>query len=176
MSENKKVTYKNLKIGQEIRGHSLENLDSSYRAIVKDINPSYVTIMTWSKYEEKIDSRSLFYVKMTQQEIEDKYKEKAKEVIKNLKNKLHYDEIGYHEMWNVWLYGTPYEIAQHCIQDKINIVGYCTDINHKTAMFSGDTLDIGVCAEYEDGERFWCHYRYSDIERMMEKYKDLALV
>lgn len=42
-------------------------------------------------------------------------------------------------------------------------------------MFSGDTLDIGVCAEYEDGERFWCHYRYSDIEKMIEQYKELVV-
>ncbi len=26
-------------------------------------------------------------------------------------------------------------------------------------MFSGDTLDVGVCAEYDDGERIWCHFR-----------------
>lgn len=176
MSENKKVTYKNLKIGQEIKGHSLERLASSYRAIIKDINPSYVTILKWGKYEEKVDSRSLFDIPMDEQEFEDKYRETAKEIIKNLKNKLHLDEIGYHEMWNTWLYGTPYEMAKYCVENKMKIIGCCTDIRPKIAMFSGDTLDIGVCAEYEDGERFWCHYRYSDIERMFERYRDLTLV
>ena len=29
-------------------------------------------------------------------------------------------------------------------------------------------------AEYEDGERFWCHYRSSDIEEMLERYSDLV--
>lgn len=41
----------------------------------------------------------------------------------------------------------------------------------KTAMFSGDTLDIGVCAEYEDGERFWCHFRSSELEMMQKLYE-----
>lgn len=175
MDENKAVTYKNLKIGQEIKGHRLEGCSSSYTAIVKAINPSHVTIMMWGKYEEKIDSRSLFEVRMTKQEIEDKYKEKAKEVLTNINNKLHRDEIGYHEMWNSWLYNTPYEIAQHCVKDNIKVVGYSSDISPKTAMFSGDTLDVGVCAEYENGKRFWCHYRYSDIERMLKSYQDLLI-
>ncbi|WP_326514803.1 hypothetical protein [Clostridium intestinale] len=174
MSEKKSVTYKNLKIGQEIKGHKLENLSSSYSAIVKAINPAYVTILKWGKIEEKIDSRSLFDIEMTQQEFKDKYKETAKEILKNIKNKLHLDEIGYHEGWNTWLYGTPYEMAQYCIKDKIKIVGYCKDIIPKIAMFSGDTLDIGVCAEYEDGERFWCHYRYQDIERLFKRYRELV--
>lgn len=173
MAEKKDVTYKNLKIGQEIKGHKLEGHDVSYSAIVKSINPSYVTILKWGKIEEQVDSRSLFCVEMTEQEMKDKYKKKAKEVLKNLKNKLHRDEIGYHEMWNSWLYGTPYEVAQYCVNDKIKVIGYCTDIKPKYAMFSGDVLDVGVCAEYEDGERFWCHYRYSDIERMFKRNKDL---
>lgn len=173
MDENKDVTYKKLKIDQEIMGHKLGNLTSSYRAIVKAINSHEVTVSMWGKYDDKIDASSLFQVKLTDKEFEDKYAEKAKESLHGLKNKLHHDEIGCHEMWNTWLYGTPYEIGQHCVQDKIKIVGYCSDIIPKTAMFSGDTLDIGVCAEYENGERFWCHYRFSDIEKMFERHKDL---
>lgn len=175
MEESKDVTYKNLQIGQEIRGHKLGGLSSSYRAIVKAINPCEITVSMWGKYEEKIDSSSLFQVKLTDEEFKDKYRKKAKEALDSFKNKLHRDEIGYHEMWNAWLCGTPYEIAQYCVKDNIKVVGYCSDIIPKTAMFSGDTLDIGVCAEYEDGERFWCHYKYSDIERMFKVYKDLLV-
>lgn len=175
MDKNKLVTYKNLHIGQEIEGHKLEGCSSSYTATVTAINPAYVTVLVWERLEERVDSRSLFSVKMTKQEFEDKYKEKAKEVLSKITNKLLRDEIGYHEMWNSWLYGTPYEIAQYCIQGNIKIIGYCSDIIPKTAMFSGDILDIGVCAEYDNGERFWCHYRYSDIEKMLSRYKDLLV-
>jgi hypothetical protein len=179
----KDVTYKNLVVEQEIRGHKREGYgSSSYSAIVKNINSAYVTVMMWGKREEQIDSRSLFSVKMTRQELEVKhketeaeYRERAKEVLVSLKNKLHRDEIGCHEMSNAWVYGTPYEIAQHCEKDGIKVVGYCPDICPKIAMFTGDTLDIGVCAEDEDGERFWCHFRYADIERMYIKYKDLLV-
>lgn len=173
MENNKEVTYKNLKVGEEIHGYSREGFTSFCKGIVKSINPSYVTVLMWGKTETNIDSRSLFEVEMTEQEFTDKYREKAKEILKNIKNVLCHDEIGYHEMWNSWLYGTPYEMAQHCINYKIEIVGYCTDIIPKTALFSNDILDVGVCARYEDGKKFWCHYRYSDIENMLEHYKTL---
>ena len=73
------------------------------------------------------------------------------------------------------MYGTPYEIAKHCVENKMNVVGHCTDIIPKTAMFSGDTLDTGVCVEYLDGERIWCHYRTEDIRRMIEEYPELEV-
>ena len=173
--EHKLVTYKQLKIGQEIKGTEISGCSRGFAAFVKTINPAFVTVEMWRKggTEEKIDSSVMFSVEMTEEEFEEKYFEKAKEVLESIQNKLHQDEIGYHEMWNSWLYGTPYEMASYCIKEKINIVGYASDIIPKIAMFSGDTLDIGVCAEYEDGKRFWCHYRYSDIEKMLKRYERL---
>lgn len=94
----------------------------------------------------------MFIVEMTEKEFEDKYRDRAKEVIVGIQNKLHGDELGYHEMWNAWLYGSPYEIASHCVKNSMKVIGHSTDITPKIAMFSGDTLDAGVCAEYENGE------------------------
>ena len=37
----------------------------------------------------------------------------------------------------------------------------------------GRLIDAGVCAEYEDGERFWCHFWSSRIKEMVDRYKDL---
>ena len=174
--KDKLVTYKNLKIGQKITGARGSNCSRGFTAYVKAINPNYVTVALWREdgKEENIDSSLMFEVEMSDEEFENKYREKAKEVIKNIQNRLLYDEIGYHEMWNSWLYGTPYEMAAYCIKEKIKIVGHSTDITPKIAMFSGDTLDVGVCAEYEDGERFWCHYRSSDIEMLLKRYSELA--
>lgn len=42
--ERKQVTYKQLKKGQEIREIRGENETRMFRAYVKDINPSYVTV------------------------------------------------------------------------------------------------------------------------------------
>lgn len=173
--EEKLVTYKNLEIGQEIKGHADGGCSSGYAGYIKEINPAFVTVAMWREDGKlkKINSSCMFKVEMTVEEFNSKYKEKAREVLKGIRNKLHGDEIGYHEMWNAWLYGTPYEMASHCVQNNMMVIGYSPDICPKTAMFSGDILDAGVCAEYEDGERFWCHFRSKDIEDMLEQYQEL---
>lgn len=56
----------------------------------------------------------------------------------------------------------------------MKVVGHSTDITPKIAMFSGDTLDVGVCAEYDDGERIWCHFRSGDIKKMVRRYTELV--
>lgn len=172
--ESKYVTYKALVKGQEIKGTKDGTLTSSFTAYVKDINPNFITVEKWRKGgdTEKISTHCLFYVEMTEKEFEDKYREEAKEIVKNIQNKLYKDQIGYHEMWNSWLYGTPYEIAQTCRKEKIKIVGHCDDIVQKRNFISNELLDLGVCAEYEDGERFWCHYSNKMLEDMLELWGD----
>ena len=69
MEENRKVTYKHLKVGQKINGTEYENGNSGFTAYVKDINPAFVTVEMWRQggNEEKIDSRSLFLLPMTEE-------------------------------------------------------------------------------------------------------------
>lgn len=176
--EEKLVTYKNLKIGQEIKGTENGGAFRMFSAYVKAINPAYVTVEIWGKggEEEKIDASFMFRVEMTEEEFQRKYRSGAREVLLGIQNKLNRDELGYHEMWNAWLYGSPYEIASYCAKNKMKVVGYSSDITPKHSMFSGDILDVGVCAEYEDGERFWCHYRSEDIKKMVERHKNLIKI
>lgn len=176
MTELKLVTYKHLKIGQKIKGTKEPGRSIGFTAYIKAINPNYVTVSKWTKDgpEEKISTSVMFEIEISEEEFKNKYREKAKEVINNIQNKLLLDEIGYHEMWNSWLYGTPYEMAKYCIDEKIKIIGHSTDIVPKTAMFSGDLLDAGVCAECEDGTRFWCHFRSEDITKMIDRYPELS--
>lgn len=173
--EKKYVTYKNLKKGQEIHGTKDGNCTRMCSAFVKEINPNFVTVEMWRKGGdiEKISTHCMFAVEMTEKEFEDKYRADAKEVIKDIQNKLHKDEIGYHEMWNSWLYGTPFEIAKACKEQSIKIVGHCSDIVAKENMISGHKQDIGVCAEYEDGERFWCHYSTEMLNDMLEIWGEM---
>ena len=79
--------------------------------------------------------------------------------------------IGEKEMWNARLSSDPWEMAQLCKEKKVTVLGHCKDIAPKQAMFSGDLLDIGACAEDEDGYRFWCHFRSSDIDIMKKRYQ-----
>ncbi|MEG2001005.1 MAG: hypothetical protein RR053_06405 [Evtepia sp.] len=173
--EEKFVTYRNLKVGQKIKGVKDGGRHSMFTAFVKSINTVYVTVEMFNLggNEKKIDSSAMFCIELTDDEFNDKYREKAKEALCGIQNKLHYDEIGYHEIWNAWLCGTPYEIAKYCVEKDMKVVGYSSDIAPKIAMFSGDVLDVGVCAECADGERFWCHFRKSDIDKMIERYHDL---
>lgn len=169
--EQKYVTYKHLKIGDEIEGTKSGNCTHMFHAYVKDVNAAYVTVEMWrvGGNTEKFSSESTtFAIKMTEEEFNNKYKEEAKEVIKNIQKTLHKDEIGYHELWNSWLYGTPFEIAKACIENKLTIVGHCKDIITKIGILEDDPLDIGVCAEYEDGERFWCHFSTKLLNNMIE--------
>lgn len=173
MEERKKVTYKHLKIGQKINGTEYENGSSGFTAYVKDINPAYVTVEMWRQGgdERKIDSRSLFLISMTEDEIIEKYNNAAGKIIKAIQNPMHRDEIGEKEMWNAWISSDPWEMAQLCKKEKITIIGHCRDIAPKHAMLAGDVLDIGVCAEDEDGYRFWCHFCSRYIDTMKKRYE-----
>lgn len=176
MTEQKTVTWRNLQLGQEIQGYKEGNRSSGFRAYVKDTNSAFVTVEMWRKgsgEEKRISSDAMFCVEMTYEEFKAKYFNKAKEVMKNIQTKLHYDEIGPHDMWNAWLSYDPYEMAQYCVQHNLTIVGHCTDIMPKISMFSGETLDVGVCVECEDGERFWCHWKMQDINELIADYPEL---
>lgn len=171
MREEKKVTYKHLKKGQKINGTEYGHGRSGFTAYVKEINPAFVTVNMWSPKGElrKIDAASMFLIEMTDEEIREKYNEKTAEIVKKIQNTLLYDEIGYHEMYNAWLSSDPWELTQACIKQKLTVIGHCRDIIPKTSMV-GDKLDVGVCVEDEDGDRFWCHFRYEEIKILVKSY------
>jgi hypothetical protein len=76
-------------------------------------------------------------------------------------------------MWNGWLYGDIFEIAEACINEKMTIIGYCEDIVPKINTISGCEQNIGVCAEYDDGERIWCHYSGELLENLLDVNAEL---
>lgn len=172
--EKKLVTWRHLQPGQEIKGYKLGNLTSGFSAIVKETNAATVSLYMWGDKNkvEMVSAEAMFSVEMNEEDFRAKYRDQAAECLRAMQNKLHRDEIGYHEQWNSWLFGNPYELAAACKDKKIQIMGHCSDIISKEAFFSGDILDVGVCAEYEDGERFWCHFRSSDIDDMIRLYGD----
>lgn len=173
MRDTKFVTAKNLKVGQEIKGYKIENRRWMCDKVIKEVTPFQIRI-AWKDVDEGewIDASAMFEIELTDKEIYEKYRKDAKEIYNALQNKLLYDEIGYHEMWNSWLAYDLYKLAQLCRQEKIKIVGYSEDIIPKNS-WAGELLDIGVCAEYENGERFWCHCS-RDIFDYLERSKIIA--
>lgn len=173
MTENKQVTYKHLKKGQKISGIKSENTTAGFDAYVKEVNPAFVTVEMWRPggREEKINSDVIFLIELTVEEFREKYNEKARNVVQNIQTVMLYDEIGYHEMCNSWLSSDPWELTQACISKKLSVLGHCKDIIPKRAMFSRDRLDVGVCVENEDGDKFWCHFRSEDIQVLVRRYE-----
>lgn len=172
IDKSKYVTYRHLKPGDKIHGWKDGTRIRYCRATVVSVNPAYVTVSVFDQYEEKLNAETaMFEVEMTEKEFRAKHAAGAAEIMQNIHNKLQIDACGYHEMWNAWIGVDPYEMAAWAQKHKFKIVGH-TDLSiPKLSMFGGDPLDIGICCEYEDGERFWCHARSSYL-RDMEKYYD----
>lgn len=171
--KRKYVTWKSLKKGQEIHGYKRGTLTSGFYAVVESANVAFVTVLKWGTDEEKIPAEeTMFEVDMTEDEFKSKYAKGAAEVIQALQNLLAEYEIGYHEMWNAWISYDPYEMAAECQDKKIKVIGVCNDITPKHIMFDPDfILDIGICAEYSDGERFWCHASRKYLDDMLSDYE-----
>lgn len=171
MNDTRKVTYRQLVKGQLIAGTEQGNSRASFKAYVKDVNPAYVTVEMWKKggVEDRIRSDGYFLIPLTEDEFILKYNRKAGEILDALQQKLSPDEAGAKTQWNSWLSSNPWELAQFCTEKKLTIRGHCTDIAPKRS-WGGDLLDVGICAEDEDGDRFWCHFRSSTIEKMLRMY------
>ena len=172
-SKSKYVTWRSLKKDQKIHGYKRGNSRSFFKAVVKSTNAAFVTVLKWGTEEEKIPAEeTMFEVDMTEEEFKSQHAKGAAEVIKALQNLLAEYEIGYHEMWNAWIRYDPYEMAASCQHHKFKVVGVCNDITPKHNMFDHDLiLDIGICAEYSDGERFWCHASRKCLDDMLAEYE-----
>ena len=60
-------------------------------------------------------------------------------------------------------------MAKACKEKNFTVIGHCTDIVPKHS-WAGELLDVGICCETEDGERFWCHDSKKQLDEMIERY------
>lgn len=174
MGDTKKLTARQLKEGQKIESWTEGKTWHGATATVKQVGPDGVVLLVFEEREERVGLEATFEVELTDTEFIAKHRSGARAVMAALCNRLAEYEIGYHELWNSWLSADPYEMAFECARNKICVVGYCKDITPKCAMFSGETLDIGICAEYEDGERIWCHYKSDNLFYMFSRFSSLV--
>ena len=172
MAEEKLVIGKTLKIGQEVKGYELGNKSVFCTMYVKEITPFKVILTMWKKdgKETEVPIEAKFKVELTEEEVIEKYKNKTAENYKILHNKLNDYEIGYHEMWNGWLSYDLFELTQNLACENLRLVGYCDSITPKHT-FYGEIEDIGICVEYDDGTKFWCHSSKKTLDKMLKRYE-----
>jgi len=154
MNETKYISFSELKVGMEICSYKKGCSETFHRQEIKSIKNNSVTL----SYGETLENASnyIFSVELTDKELEEKYKDVIQEIKEALNHNLGQVD-GYHEMNNTWLYaGNLAEMASSLNEHNLRIIGYATLSVPKQTMF-GTTLDIGVVAEYDDGERIWCH-------------------
>lgn len=124
---------------------------------------------SWTNDNITISNKVIVEIPLSKEEIEEKYFLKAKEIVVAMSNKL-YDNGGYpHEMWNEWACCVnPYDMAKICEENSITVIGYFPLYEWK----KGD-LDIGVLAEDNKGDRFWCHANSMWFERWRKMFPEL---
>lgn len=146
------------------------------RAVVKAKNAAFVTLLVFGTQEEKTSSEgTLFGVEMSDEEFRRAYQKEAEQLIASIQTKIPAYELGCHEGWNAWLNCDPYEMAAECKKNKIRVLGHCADIQPRSGPFDPDLiLDIGICAQYEDGEKMWCHWSRRALDHMLSSWKRRA--
>lgn len=170
MYNTKKITWRHLETGQRVESWSVGNSTCLSSAVVKEKNAAYVTLLIFNTREEQVPSEeAVFEVQMTETEFHQKYQTAAEKLIEAIQTPLSADAIGCHEMWNSWLTYDPYEMAAICKDQKIRVVGFCSGITPKHNLIDHSIVqDIGICAEYEDGGRIWCHGSHKRLNEMLQ--------
>ena len=169
MTETKYIPFSELKVGMEIQGYKNGRSVSLCTKEITSIKNNKVSFNWGDALENASDY--VFSIKLTEEELEEKYKDAIQEIKEALSHDLGQVD-GYHEMWNSWLCaGDLAEMASYLNEHKMRIIGYATLTSPKTTMF-GTRLDIGVVAEYEDGERIWCHTSSDHIKSLLEEVED----
>lgn len=157
--DRKKISFEDLKVGMEIKSYRKNRWCLCSDLFINKIEGT--TISFNNKWNEPCrileDADQYVYeVELTDEEIADKYHSDV-EILKEALNNQLAAVDGCHEMYNGWLYaGSLTEVASKLREEKMTVIGYATLIQPKTSWF-GELLDIGVVAEYEDGDRIWCH-------------------
>nr|WP_325303363.1 hypothetical protein [uncultured Oscillibacter sp.] len=145
-------------------------------ATVKAKNAAFVTLLVFDTHEEKVPSEdTLFRVEMSDGEFRRTYQKEAEQLIANIQVKVPVYAIGTHETWNTWLSHDPYEMAAECKKNKIQVLGHCTDILPKRSLLDPALiLDVGICAEFGNGEKIWCHWSSGALKQMLASWKTRA--
>jgi len=93
---------------------------------------------------------------------------KITEILQALNHELYDCGDAYHELWNTWVCAlTPYDLLESIEKFNLTIIGYFKLAKPKLG------LDIGVVAENQKGERFWCHAKKAWFDSWRDEYPQL---
>ena len=167
-NEIKKIPIKQMKKGDTF--HILYTNDGYIHMAdfqIIEISGIFAKISTYGR-EETISTENCFVgVPLTRAELENKYSNEISKLKIKLANKMsNTDDIGQHEMWNSWISGDLVEMAQACVKNNLNIIGYF-QLSEPKPLVDKVFLDIGIVAEDNNNNRFWCHASKSWFEEII---------
>ena len=126
----------------------------NYRLIAK-YSTQVELIDDWYNKHHLFDNNITVDIQLTEQEKHTRDFDKAKEIAQAMEHELYDAGDAIHEMYNGWIDCNPYDMAKVVKEMDITIIGWFwlySNIINKTY-----DLDIGIVAEYSDGDRIWCH-------------------
>lgn len=172
IEEYKQKNLKDLKVGESFKGMYYPNGKCVWGPTYTVEERNNNQIKCKDSWHNKtvifpIDKNIKVDMPLTKQEYKSKYFHTAKEIVQGLQNKLYSPGDAHHEMWNGWIGINPYEMAQNMVKYKLIIIGYFTLSN------TLDTRDIGIVAEDENCERFWCHANSAWFKYWKEDFPEL---
>lgn len=171
-TEYKEMSWRNLKPNDIIKEFKYGNIHSFGRWKVVELNVSRIGLQSLYGENNPVNYYSTadftYMIPYTEEELRERYYKDACEVVKTLQNTINHDAIGNHEMWNAWIGTDAYEFAQNLKHEQITLLGVCYDITYKENMY--DTYDVAIVCEYEDGERFWCHYKSEWLKNIFDEW------
>ena len=104
----KLVTWRELKKGMKVESVRSGSRTSYASYTVESANMSNVVLLQWGTNRMEFNSEeTMFEIEIPREEFEKKYFEKAKTLMKALKNEMAEYEIGYHCMDNAWISNDP---------------------------------------------------------------------
>lgn len=168
MTETKYISFSELSVGMEVEGYKKGCATTFASKKIVSIENNKV-IFNWGEPLENA-SDYVFSIELTNEELFQKYKDNIKEIREALSHDLGQVD-GYHEMWNSWLYhniSNLANLASNLNENNLRIIGYAQLLTPKLSMFSDTVLDIGIVAEYENGDRIWCHASDEYRKRLLE--------
>lgn len=98
--------------------------------------------------------------------------EKCDFLLEKLLTRLEEYEIGEHEMDNSWISFSLPTLYCELKERNFTLMGICY-LSRPRYDWAGELLDIGICYETNDGEKYWCHAFSEEIEKLVSQYKDI---
>ena len=173
-TEYKEVSWRSLKPGDIIKEYRYGNTHAFGKWEVVELNVARIGLRSLYGENNPVNYYSTddftYMIPYTDEEMRERYHQGASEVIEKLRNSVPYDVIGYHEMYNAWVGCDAYEFAQSIKNERIDIIGVCYEVPTKDTAF--DMFDVGIVAEDETGERFWCHYKNDWLKDLFEDWEN----